>query len=69
MTPAVRWLRPGINGEGTIKYYIGNFGGNNYNLANSGNAAYDQPTTTATRLLFILTLGTIYRLLVTVTLL
>lgn len=29
----------GFNGEGTIKYYIGNFGGNNYNLANSGNVA------------------------------
>jgi SusD family. len=34
----------GWNGEGTIKYYIGNFGGNNFLLANSGNTASNNQT-------------------------
>ena len=29
----------GYNGEGTIKFYIGDFGGNNFNLSGSGNVA------------------------------
>lgn len=39
MTQQYSGFSQGYNGEGTIKYYIGNFGGNDYNLSGSGNTA------------------------------
>lgn len=39
MTQQYSGFSQGYNGEGTIKYYIGNYGGSNYLLANSGNTA------------------------------
>lgn len=39
MTQQYGGFGQGYNGEGAIKYFIGNFGGNNYLLSNSGNTA------------------------------
>lgn len=39
MTEQYQGFGQGYNGEGTIKYYIGNFGGNDFNLSGSGNTA------------------------------
>lgn len=37
MTQQYSYFGQGYNGEGTIKYYLGNYGGNNFNLSNTGN--------------------------------
>lgn len=39
MTQQYGGFGQGYNGEGTIKYYLGNFGGNDFNLSGSGNTA------------------------------
>lgn len=39
MTQQYSAFGQGYNGEGTVKYYLGNFGGNNFNLSGSGNTA------------------------------
>ncbi len=39
MTQQYSAFGQGYNGEGTIKYYIANFGGNDFNLSGSGNRA------------------------------